>query len=604
MHRVFKVSNLAKLPFSIRAGALTAASGSSDERFKFLSRCAEQTIQLTTQQWTLMLPLFFSILDPDIIQSAGDQLETESGQGDVYQSLLAALSTFNTLSHLISYEAIPQRALPELWARLFPWMEFLDAYEDFAELSFTWLNIKAHSYAHFLRFFGSNTENKPAIRSSLSRVAFVVGRTWSHLIEMSPRGSQNLDALFHLSQWLYIWAADDAWDLAIAEDLVAGAGGMSALATLIVSHVRAFLPTPASPRDRHTFDPIFDILIFVGTLYEILPNFPLSRALLNRGIVTALMDAFRALLDGTLHDDKGDVGGFANFIQVQLSSYPRHKWTGKFLQAGLIPAICASAATPHMEEPALLTFGIILNELLPLMTIYHSVLSDLRPAFETLSRLDASPFFAEQKDLEHWNFVFKMIEYRLRIHQLYTDGNLNFCLACGNVKCAAPMSTTHKLRRCGGCSFSLYCSKECQVQDWRFGHRHACALLSTRRHDYSHLSDKDRSFLRHLIFEDGRAWHDEVSHHRQDIVLKLPAAIPYILFDYTDQNSYRAYKVGLLDELDSGFDDDAVRAICRSGRMQFQLVRVWQGNQAVTWLFPMNSVSTCVSRRTASQRES
>ena len=39
--------------------------------------------------------------------------------------------------------------------------------------------------------------------------------------------------------------------------------------------------------------------------------------------------------------------------------------------------------------------------------------------------------------------------------------------------------------KCGGCKSTFYCDRECQLKDWRQGHKHECKLLQNRNKQYS-----------------------------------------------------------------------------------------------------------------------
>jgi hypothetical protein len=60
---------------------------------------------------------------------------------------------------------------------------------------------------------------------------------------------------------------------------------------------------------------------------------------------------------------------------------------------------------------------------------------------------------------------------KLRIEDL--DLKKGICFACD----AKMGKDKPELLSCGGCNFAQYCSKECQVKDWRAEHKHMCKQL-------------------------------------------------------------------------------------------------------------------------------
>ncbi|RPD64069.1 hypothetical protein L226DRAFT_371797 [Lentinus tigrinus ALCF2SS1-7] len=60
------------------------------------------------------------------------------------------------------------------------------------------------------------------------------------------------------------------------------------------------------------------------------------------------------------------------------------------------------------------------------------------------------------------------------LHQ-YTMGNRAVCH-----ECSSPSGEGTQLRKCGGCSIAIYCSKECQREAWTRRHRNECSSKDTQ----------------------------------------------------------------------------------------------------------------------------
>lgn len=64
----------------------------------------------------------------------------------------------------------------------------------------------------------------------------------------------------------------------------------------------------------------------------------------------------------------------------------------------------------------------------------------------------------------------KGFEEEAKKQELYQD------LKCTNQSCGSPYDSSFK--RCSRCKRALYCSKECQVKDWKKGHSKSCTVSS------------------------------------------------------------------------------------------------------------------------------
>ena len=56
------------------------------------------------------------------------------------------------------------------------------------------------------------------------------------------------------------------------------------------------------------------------------------------------------------------------------------------------------------------------------------------------------------------------------------------CCVCGSGTPASG-SSTGKLLKCGACKVALYCGAQCQKQDWKAGHKAACARFRAEAAD-------------------------------------------------------------------------------------------------------------------------
>ena len=64
-------------------------------------------------------------------------------------------------------------------------------------------------------------------------------------------------------------------------------------------------------------------------------------------------------------------------------------------------------------------------------------------------------------------------------------------------RCDSCRALSEKLQRCAGCEVATYCSKDCQRQHWRAGHKNSCKMFSktplTSEHITAMLSKAEES---------------------------------------------------------------------------------------------------------------
>ena len=65
--------------------------------------------------------------------------------------------------------------------------------------------------------------------------------------------------------------------------------------------------------------------------------------------------------------------------------------------------------------------------------------------------------------------------------------------ACGNCRKREPENATReqKLLKCARCQDTLYCSRECQVADWKRGHKVECALIASANKAFLEAQKKE-----------------------------------------------------------------------------------------------------------------
>jgi hypothetical protein len=90
--------------------------------------------------------------------------------------------------------------------------------------------------------------------------------------------------------------------------------------------------------------------------------------------------------------------------------------------------------------------------------------------------------------------VASSVEWLKEIELGYNDPALQsvVCFSCGE--------STKKLSKCGKCQVAAYCSRDCQMSDWKTG-RHKMACPSYARVAQTPISDKTKQEIRNELFQ-------------------------------------------------------------------------------------------------------
>ena len=90
-------------------------------------------------------------------------------------------------------------------------------------------------------------------------------------------------------------------------------------------------------------------------------------------------------------------------------------------------------------------------------------------------------FFHSQVQLQHWAAVVMGNNCR-------KDESRDGRRQCANLKCLKWEDTPRQFAKCRRCRKAKYCSKECQSEAWKAGHRHWCSERSPTNTDDTHTS--------------------------------------------------------------------------------------------------------------------
>ncbi|KAJ7738095.1 hypothetical protein DFH07DRAFT_966248 [Mycena maculata] len=138
---------------------------------------------------------------------------------------------------------------------------------------------------------------------------------------------------------------------------------------------------------------------------------------------------------------------------------------------GLLRGILLSGQTQFPEDVSRL-LPLLLTHVLAPATVKYEVLVELQTAYSAVAKdatAELSPPTAEA-----WAKFSRILAERLEVLKIFNSTDHIIKAACDNTQCGIIREKSN-LRRCGGCLRLMYCSQECQILDWKRGHRESCA---------------------------------------------------------------------------------------------------------------------------------
>ncbi|KAJ7733934.1 hypothetical protein B0H16DRAFT_1732033 [Mycena metata] len=288
------------------------------------------------------------------------------------------------------------------------------------------------------------------------------------------------------------------------EEFIDGAGGTIQDVVKIFRQSLEFMPT-ALPL----------IQVFLSSLGDLdMNDSHIKDALVDEGLITSLLKVTPTVLAA---------------LQLLRRMF-KHSLTARThreaVEAGIFRAVISCGirwiGSQVIVEP--------LRNVLPLCTMYHSVISSVAQSLYDIRDLVSTPAFRTCEILTMWANFRELAELRIRLPR----GNLQASSrACGDMECGEIRSKT-AFRRCGGCHTVYYCSPNCQRADWaRGGHRGQCSLSrASIVEQRERLGSRDESFLRVIVHDYYGTHKHEILAHQLTATRTHPSALIVTVFDY------------------------------------------------------------------------
>ncbi|KAJ7884626.1 hypothetical protein B0H14DRAFT_2564334 [Mycena olivaceomarginata] len=385
--------------------ALNALDGSPAIRAAFAFKYSQgQALASSVHR----LPVYFGILDTALVFPLDDPPLVQSP--DAQDRITAAFYGLMAISKLLHRALIAVSALPDLWLRVWPWIQLLNIHE-FEVQPILRTPMSALSVSMFF-YFGGDHPYVTQIRCNSPGMAVLFVRASQRVLRGTPPLEYDPN-LGRICVCLENYCTNGP-PLSVIDDLILGAGGTPRdLALFLASILARLCPHVDKPPTPNNIDNLKYVVNFLsasvlspsGASSELFAN-----ALVSRRPVKAFIHTLTSLTrtDPSHHAVPAFFGVFIHLLAIAPSS----SGIMRSLREGLLPVIFACGAQ-HMSATRDFLIQFFKNILAP-ATVFHSVLCQLHIALSTLDNSQTAPMLALPEFDEIWNIILRILSVRLQ----------------------------------------------------------------------------------------------------------------------------------------------------------------------------------------------
>ncbi|KAK7024681.1 hypothetical protein R3P38DRAFT_2626034 [Favolaschia claudopus] len=594
MHPLLQLKALKNLPLRDRslANSMTPAypkPPSSDQ----LTRFSEKLRTLSGEQNLIYLPIVHHLLDPRRIPNIA---ALEGQDAEAVDHILAAIMCTGPLFST----PVPRDAFPEVWTRLWSWIDFISTYFDFLRTHIHWLSEEKLYIALicFLHQMSLHPVNQRIIVSTPGCPLIAI-RAWAFVLDIG-------DLLNKQRELSTIHEIILDSNVALDDVLDAVDGQVDRIAHLVMQQISPLVRlAPKSLQVRSRIDETQNAWLLqyainiVLALDQIVSGSPgdsrrLCSALVPLGFVEIVTACACSLVmdSSNLSDGAMDIANSCIAMLCSIFQGPSiHDALRLAIKHGLLTLI-PPCARWLPNQPVHNNLYNLMKDYLCESMVRYNILETLEPFQDLLQRAEhESASFSVPNVRNLWTAFSKLGRERFHIRRQFDRSPR--IRACDNVECGK-LCPKSMLRCCSGCSTLLYCSRECQVADWQSGHRRSCIWhLSNRNRVRAQFSPKEYSFLRFLLQHDYLSRRLEFVEELTRCWVVSPQGLFVSVYDYPNNRSSEV----VLKFSDS---DIADRMVCpeyyldikarverSAGRMALDIMRVYHRGKSTDLIIPL-----------------
>ncbi|KAJ7457419.1 hypothetical protein FB451DRAFT_1274831 [Mycena latifolia] len=581
MHPSLRLQNFSKLPIPLRRIANSAATGSVQD-LRLL--CTRIPI-IPKSQATLLLPAFYANLDPAGIPERLDENEQISP---------AVSCAIESIRGLYSGLPILNAALPNIWPRFWPWVDFLRPYlgtfSGFGEDEF---------YVNFVVFVEPFTPDEMAcsLMGATSGVRFMLAKAWRAIMRLrnDERRRLRITAFNGLFGCILTPTLDASTPPGLAEFIDGAGGSTEHLASLVISFFDHLAPTPRTILAVREVDFLRAVFSFMKTTDHVVDGnqnvdrYALHRAMKSQGLARVLATTICALAASTV--DGVDIVLYNCMTTLGMNSYTpsMQRWLAEALKYGLLRGMLVSSNyNPNAMYHGPIT-GLLTDLLTPAL-LYHTVVARLEAALSDLGDLPRTSSLANRAE---WRQFIALAQERLGVLKSLDSVEWASYKACDNLRCGK-IRHGHNCARCGSCRNAYYCSRDCQATDWREGHKRICSTdAQLSLNEFQDFTWHDRAFVRAVLHRDYLNMRPEIARARAAFLQRFPGQQSFVLFSYmwgrvvVDVQATRGWLVPA-ELKTTEWEARISRALGSGGREELHVILMKEGTGRHYFLVPLH----------------
>ncbi|KAK7002380.1 hypothetical protein R3P38DRAFT_3042677, partial [Favolaschia claudopus] len=307
----------ADISFYLQRASIEACriSASPEER----SSLIDKVIHWPPPSLIPLLPVFHAFLEHSLIHRISVILDGLGSLSETSQQLhvfrhetFYAMGSLRAVAMILRQSGAPADAFSDLWQTLWPWIQFLEGYQDVLPEALITASERGITTTVFISALRENPEAEELMLLSLVDICSILGGALFHLVHADVTRYQAAgEVLDMLLECLRVLIAHPTWSRAAADALVTGAGPGTAadLASLALIQLGRYLPTTRPYIfDNKLICALDNLIVFLadasGIVDKELKFDPAFReALLAKGLVTLLTRLCRAGFEENLPVD-------------------------------------------------------------------------------------------------------------------------------------------------------------------------------------------------------------------------------------------------------------------------------------------------------------
>ncbi|KAJ6563150.1 hypothetical protein DFH09DRAFT_1159403 [Mycena vulgaris] len=520
MHPALRLSNLDAFSPSVRETANSLLSGG--EVYTIGSDGVGYILGGRLSELLAFLPVFYANLDPAGIPSS-DTIAAMYAAGNHIDAVAAAAFSLDAISKL---PIIPRDVYPELWVRAWFWIEWLHTYREHLHR----LPDPKYLYGMFAELvIQCRAAGLEELVGATPGVRQVVVAAWNLCLDGPDPGANGLRSVstFLKSDLMKLGSSS-------LQEYVEGAGGFDSLADIIIKHLGRALVGDQMPETCVTH--CIAALVFISRGGQLSTASLFDAALRRHGLLRAIVACTCSLNSVAAgHSNRIFLLSIClNLLGTNLTQLPGRAWLSDAIQAGFLRALVLVASTHPTSTEIDEQVQLILTRVLPGYMVYHSILVHVRASLLEVEPLLKSDSFMASKSFGLWQRFYGVVRERLDFLDIFDATPSVLYKACDNMACSK-IRPKSELQRCSTCRDLYYCSRQCQIIDWRAGHRLQCELFCGIRSlpEEQQCSKQDRSFMRALLHRDYLTHRPTIFAQEISHLKKTPHQLHQVRFDYT-----------------------------------------------------------------------